>query len=393
MKTIVIDAGTTNLKLAYIEHNTILEVETKGYNQFNVDKASLFEQIIDYINHYISRREYNNIAVYSFAEGGLFISRQGEVLTDIYFWDQGVDNQVYIDNVESFRACLEKNGLQIKSKYSIFKILSLRFKLNEQFIWLNMADAICYKLSNKVFTSSSLAVRTGAYDIHANKYEISILKQFGLSENNFAPVLEYVDVDDIRYYNAGHDHLNVLENIGNKSILSTGTTQVLMREIENKEVDDCYQHGAHIIYYNNKLYCMYGIEFSGDRIVQFKEKYMKDYSYDQLNQITINSQVAEQDIEVHIDVENKVVALNEYIVWDIRKLEQAYCKLLDDLAKEVKLSLGNRKNDGLIMTGGISRNELYIKYLKLNTKLEIEIKEAQQMAICGAVEKLRRTYE
>jgi xylulokinase len=134
------------------------------------------------------------IGIASMAESGLLIDKKsGMARSYIVPWfDQAA--QVQANHIAANSDPYDfyvRTGLRINYKCSLAKILWLRNEdasIADGAIWLSVADYIAYRLTGEFGTDGSLAGRTGAFDIHAKKWDGAWLEQWGLSPDNFPPV-------------------------------------------------------------------------------------------------------------------------------------------------------------------------------------------------------------
>lgn len=134
------------------------------------------------------------IGVASMAESGLLVDwRTGEARTWILPWfdrrPQGHAEEIGRQNDPM--ALFQRSGLRCSVKYGLPKLLWLRdegIDLSHA-VWLSVADYIVFRLTGRMVTDPTLAVRTFLYDLPDGRWDEAWMADFGLRSELFPEIL------------------------------------------------------------------------------------------------------------------------------------------------------------------------------------------------------------
>lgn len=204
-----------------------------------------------------ARSQVKNVGITGMAEAGLLIDRQtGRALTPVFPWNHPC-GQRFLPVVEDR---FLTTGLPRHSKYSLFKILSLKESVRlEQTYWLGVPEYVLWKLTGVRQTDPTLAARTYAFDILTGSWDHALLERLGIPADLFAAVAQTGTpagtVNSLWGLHpkalaavCGHDHLcaaHALDALGDDRIcLSAGTAQVMLGWLPQRSLTTAMQEGG-----------------------------------------------------------------------------------------------------------------------------------------------------
>jgi sugar (pentulose or hexulose) kinase len=138
------------------------------------------------------------VGIASMAESGLLVDQDsGQLRSPVLPWfDQSATPQVaalgHQGEPRQRRQRFLRSGIYPTFKCSLAKILWWREQgqeSTEDVVWLPVASYIAYRLSGQMACDYSLAGRTYAFDINRQTWDGEWLQEWGLSAENFPPVL------------------------------------------------------------------------------------------------------------------------------------------------------------------------------------------------------------
>lgn len=309
MKYIIgIDMGTTHLKAALISPDGKIHfTETTATPLHVYGNAGWYEpeQIYEIVKGQIQRLAIKAgrngmkicaVSLTGMAEAGGIVDRNtGQELTEILPWfdkrTEELSKQVKEDAV---RRQYQKTGLYNSYKYGIYKYLWLmenrKLEMGSS-IWLSLSDYIAYRLTGTYSTTAGFAVRTYAYDMVRDCWDMEMLDRYGLSEENFPTVRKDGQVigscvdkelcavlgSHVGVAISGHDHVCALYAIAGEDSLriadSCGTAETYMGIVEKCPLtDEHYENGLVYGPYpgEDRWFWMGNIPSSGQSVERFR---------------------------------------------------------------------------------------------------------------------------
>lgn len=136
-----------------------------------------------------------SVAVASVAEAGVPLDRNGQPVHPVIAWfdRRGAPQADRLAAALGADRLAEITGLRPQPIYGICKLMWLRDNHPDTFAriarWLNVADYIAYRLSGEQATDYSLASRTFALDLPAQRWSDEILEAAGVPSSLLAPLV------------------------------------------------------------------------------------------------------------------------------------------------------------------------------------------------------------
>ncbi|MFC0472139.1 L-fuculokinase [Halalkalibacter kiskunsagensis] len=323
MRLLGIDIGTTHIKAGLFEcDGTLVQIAIRsnqshlteeGLSYYNPDE--MWRVVTQLIKEVTSDQHEKivSIGITSMAESGLLLNpKTNECHSHIIPWfdrrTEEVSNvlQQEIDPVEQF----QKTGLHNSYKSGLAKLLWLKQQdpqITTNAKWLSTSDFIAYKLTGKVSTDYSLAARTFAFRIDQKKWDIPLIRHFGLGESLFPEVnpsgtgvgevsqgFEEIGLEKgISVAVSGHDHVCAALAVGVTQpgvvLDSMGTAETLVgslheRGLTKKEYESGFTFGCHVV--PNRLFWMGGIQSSGGSVEWLRSQLSSQHlSYEEMKNL------------------------------------------------------------------------------------------------------------
>ncbi|ENK9467655.1 carbohydrate kinase [Salmonella enterica] len=259
---LVIDIGTTNCKVScYSCHDaSVLEVRKfptptissdKGEVDFDIE--ALWQALRLVMAELVASVPFpvKNISIASFGESGVFVDKEGVILTPMLAW--------YDRRGESYLSSLSKaeaeelysiTGLPPHSNYSAFKMRWLldNYSLHERkdICWLHAPEVLLWRMTGAKKTEISLASRTLCLDIARRTWSRNAAGILGIPFGVLAPLIKPGEVagwvtatlrqelglpHEVKVTLAGHDHMvgaRALQMQPGDVLNSTGTTEGIL---------------------------------------------------------------------------------------------------------------------------------------------------------------------
>lgn len=193
-----LDIGTTSIKLVIygkkgLVYSDRLDQSWDGSRGREIDPDRLLENVIRLLRR--AKKANGNLKLKAIGLSALFpsfiaLDEKGRPLTKILTWlDNRGDEiaQAYCERPGAAAVLKKKTGCVIHGSHPLWKILWLkqndRRSFNRAKKFLSLPDYLVYKLTGKSLVSHAIASTTGLYNVNSLKWDKSILKLVGISEN------------------------------------------------------------------------------------------------------------------------------------------------------------------------------------------------------------------
>jgi len=395
------------------------------------------KQAIDQLNKSgLNPKQIAGIAAASFGETGVPLDAHGHPTAEAIAWfDQRSTPQMdWLANHIGQERLFAVSGLPILVIYGLCKLLWFKENDPDAFartaLWLNGADYIAYRLCGVPATDYSLASRTMAFNLYDRRWAEDLLEEIGLSSHPFAPlassgtalgairpeVAKAVGLPDhTRIAVGGHDHICAAFGIGvnrpGEALNSFGTAEAIFLPLEKPLTDPIvghqgYTQGLLSVKDQDYYFALGGLYTAGGSIEWLREVLSGSLLPDQLIDYATLISEAEQVPAGSLGVcflpylrlanppHNDAKARGAFIGLSTdAKRGVLFRAVLEGLAYEVRLCMegilahqGKTSPDQLYVTGGGSRNSLYmrIKATTLNQPVTV-VDVAESVALGAAI--------
>lgn len=259
---LVIDIGTTNCKVScYSCHDaSVLEIRKfltptktseEGWVDFDID--ALWQALRQIMAELAISVAYpvKDISIASFGESGVFVDKDGVILTPMLAW--------YDRRGESYLSSLTESeaeelyaitGLPPHSNYSAFKMRWLldSYSLHgrRDICWLHAPEVLLWRMTGEKKTEVSMASRTLCLDVTRRAWSRKAARLLGIPFDVLAPLIKPGEVagwmtvklrqelgfsHEVKVTLAGHDHMvgaRALQMKPGEVLNSTGTTEGIL---------------------------------------------------------------------------------------------------------------------------------------------------------------------
>lgn len=367
-----------------------------------------------------------SIGITSMAETGMLIDPEnGSAYTELLPWfdTRAMAETEYIkERTDSFDM-FSKTGLRANHKQGLSKllwILKSDGRLPKNAKWLSASDYIAFKLTGNIATDHTLAARTFAYDLKNDIWNTSILEQLDIEDMVFPEVVESgipmgllddtlcrdLEVsDDIPVCICGHDHVCAAFGAGvvdpGTILDSMGTAETLVGVLPEsplglREWNSGFSFGRYVL--DNRYFWMGGLPASGGSI-EWSRNILSDSSidYSELAELLECSEVGPTGILYFpylsggsspvsdIDLTGTLIGLKrQHTRADLAKaiIEGAAYEV--EYMRQVARESLDRDMDNIIVVGGGTQNEIWLK-IKANVfGVPIKVVEMPEATLMGA---------
>lgn len=268
-----LDIGTTNLKAGAVTPDGHLLTTASAPTPTNrlpgggaeYDPEAIWQGAASVLAEVVAAlqgRPILGVAVCSMAEAGVLVDNRGRALGPAIAWfDARTRPQAErLEREIGAQAIYEETGHSLQTKFSLLKILW--WKENhpavyaEAVTWLSMMDWIIFRLSGEQVTDRSLACRTMAYEVGADRWATGLLERVGVDSALLPRILPSGSVAGAVHAEAaaltglprgtpvvtgGHDHpvASLAAGVTGPGILldSTGTAEALIGAVAAPRMD------------------------------------------------------------------------------------------------------------------------------------------------------------
>lgn len=296
-----VDLGTTNSKVGVLDENwelvslahlsTPQKKDRTGAQVY--DSEGIWLALLSLIEKAAREFPLRAIGITSMAEPGVLVDRRnGTTCGDMQFWsDQR--SAVFSQRIAE-KECEEdlfyRTGMHNSHKYSAYKALAQLEELDrspKDMIFLQAAPYLAWRLTGCFGIDPTLALRTYAYSITAQRYDTDLLHSFGLPATLFPLVLpsgkavgvlrpalqKAFGCGAVPVAVCGHDHMCAAAAVGavddSSLFLSLGTTGVLLgsfptRPLHKDDYESGYSYGLHTV--PNRMTWLGAIQAAGSAV-------------------------------------------------------------------------------------------------------------------------------
>lgn len=259
---LVIDIGTTNCKVSCYSCNDASVLEARKFptpknesqtGEVDFDIEALWLALRRVIAELVSSSPYpvTNISIASFGESGVFVDKNGTLLTPMLAWyDRRGESYLSSLNEQETAELYAITGLPPHSNYSAFKMRWLldKYSLHERqdICWLHAPEILLLWLTGERKTEVSLASRTLCLDVTRCTWSRKAAAILGIPFTVLAPLITPDEVagwvtpairnelgisHEVKVTLAGHDHMvgaRALQMQPGDVLNSTGTTEGIL---------------------------------------------------------------------------------------------------------------------------------------------------------------------
>lgn len=191
MSLVLIDSGTTYLKLVTVDNNRI--VDKKEYSTYDTEEK--VKIIYDYLLNVSSLKNEIDVAISTEMHGFILINEEGDKLCDYISWTHEctrdildeIKNRVSIENIRKSGMPL-KAGIPSTSLYELKKDTKI-----DAGILLTLGDYYIYRITG-IFPSMhpTNAAATGLFDLELNEWNLDYISELGYKHFTFPKVEEHI---------------------------------------------------------------------------------------------------------------------------------------------------------------------------------------------------------
>ena len=365
------------------------------------------------------------MAITSVGEAGVPLDGQGEpVFTSMAWYDTRAWTQANaLEQRFGAEAVFEATGQALHPIFGLCKLLWLQAEEPAVFArirhWLSLAGYIGWRLSGVMAMEHSLAARTMALDVARDRWADAFLAESGLSVDMFPALLaageplgrlqpEVAQVlnlpDNLLVAAGGHDHVVAalaLDVTGPDTLLdSMGSAEGLFLPLSKPATAQAL--GAHGISQGRHVaggyYLMAGLYTSGVVVDWFCQRFAPDQDYSAMMAAARHVPAGSQGAMFlpHLRLANPGYrerhSRGSYIglTFDT-SAETLFRATLEGLAMEARYSLdqvlllsGMPRPERIVLTGGGTRNELWLEIKAAVLNRELQVAHMEEAAALGA---------
>lgn len=200
------DIGTTNWKAAVFDENGVLiDIErtaartyqdAQGYSSY--DPEEVWRTACDLSRTVIGRtgKRISGVSVTSMAEAVVPIDRDGNTAGEMVAWFdiRAMEQAQQMKEIFGEERLYQITGLDVNPIFSLPKILWVKKHCPEIYEkackWLQMADYMLFRLTGETVTDYTLASRTLAFDVTANRWSEEILNRMEIPAEILPVIME-----------------------------------------------------------------------------------------------------------------------------------------------------------------------------------------------------------
>jgi len=205
MLVLVLESSTTSAKaMLYCSDRGVIRIETEAYPpHFNIngiqDAEGVFKRTVDLGRMVSEGKEIDMIALCGTWHNVMLCDRQMKPISPAYSWSYTGASQVAKDlrkDKSYTNAFYQKTGCMVHAIYPAFKLLYIRnqgFDIENCYI-CGQGSYNFFHLTGERLVSDSMASGSGLLNITSRQYDIDILKEIGIKEEQLGRLVSYKDI-------------------------------------------------------------------------------------------------------------------------------------------------------------------------------------------------------